>query len=170
MTKPSEHDVRAFLGAHYQEPISNFHAIIAPADGNWLYYIGSVQRAQSPACGEYVVAGSGAEFFTRMAAQMTPSESVVPPELEALRIASDLMAQEIITGAPVRASFGGGYEVFFAGEQGFERVDDVIHIFRAVKVWASNHIEIGDYPRVIRQWYDGPNYASLLSRPPNNKS
>jgi hypothetical protein len=163
---PTEDDVRGLLDAHYQEPISDFHAMIVPARGDWLYTIGPVQREQSRACGEYAVAGTGTEIFTRMAAQMLPSEGVVPPELEALRISNELMAQEFVTGAPVRASFGGAYEILYAGEEGFVRVDDVIHIFRLVKVWSSDKIEIYPGPHVIRQWYDGSQLCiASLSNP-----
>jgi hypothetical protein len=101
-----------------------------------------------------------------MATQMLPSEGVIPPELEALRIANELMAQEIVTGAPVRASFGGAYEILYAGEEGFERVDDVIHIFRLVKVWSSDKIEIHQGPHVARQWYGGDQLCiASLSNP-----
>jgi hypothetical protein len=163
---PSENDVRGLLDAHYRELISNFHAIIAPAVGDWFYTIGAVQRSQSPVFSDYAVAGSGTEIFTRMAAQMLPSEGVVPPELETLRLANELMAQEIVTGAPVRASFGGAYEILYAGKEGFERVDDVIHIFRFVKVWSSDKIEIHQGPHVTRQWYDGDQLCvASLSNP-----
>jgi hypothetical protein len=143
------------LEEHYREPIPNFQAIIAPATGDWFYIIGMVKRAQSAACGEYVVAGSGADIFARMATEMRPSEGIIPPELEALRIANELMAQEFITGAPVRASFGGAYEIFYASEDGFQRVDDVMHIFRFVNALPSRKVEIYQGPHVTRQWYDG---------------
>lgn len=163
---PSEDDVRGLLDAHYQGPIPNFHAMIVPSYGDWFYNIGTVHRSQSAACGEYAVAGRGTDIFTRMATQMLPSEGLVPPELEALRIANELMAQEFITSAPVRASFGGAYEILYAGEKGFERVDDVIHIFRAIKVSSSDKIEIHQGPHVTRQWYDGQQLcAASLSNP-----
>jgi hypothetical protein len=166
MPNPSEDDVRGLLGAHYREPISDFHAMIVPASGDWFHNVGPVQREQSLACGEYAVAGTGAEIFRQMATQMLPSEGVVPPELEVLRMANELMAQEIVTGAPVRAAFGGAYEILHAGEEGFERVDDVMHIFRLVKVWSSEKVEIYQGPHVIRQWYDGPQLCiASLSNP-----
>jgi len=163
---PSEDDVLGLLKAHYQEPILDFHAMIVPANKDWYYAIGTVQRSQSPACGEYAVAGSGTDIFTRMATEMTASEGIVPPELEALRISNELMAQEFITGAPVRGSFGAAYEIFYAAEEGFERVDDVMHIFRFVKACSSDKIEIIQGPHVTRQWYDGSQLCvASLSNP-----
>lgn len=163
---PSEDDVRGLLDAHYQEPVPNLRAIIALADGDWFYCIGKVDRSQSPACGEYAIGGSGAEIFARMATEMLPSKGVVPPELEALRIANELMAQEFITGAPLRASFGGAYEIFCTGKEGFERVDDIMHMFRWVKARCADEIEIYQGPHVTRQWYEGSQLCvASLSNP-----
>jgi hypothetical protein len=166
MSSPSEDDVRGLLHAHYREPTPKLHAIIVPASGDWFYTIGAVQKNQSPGCGKYIVAGRGGEIFMEMANQMLPSDGVVPPELEALRIANDFMAQEMITGAPVRALFGGAYEILYhAGDEGFNRVDDVMHIFRVVRVLSEDKIEIHQGPHVTRQWYDGSQLcvASLSS-------
>ena len=155
MSSPSEDDVLGLLDAHYREPIPKLHAIIVPASGDWVYTIGAVQ-----------VAGTGSEIFMEMAHQMLPSAGVIPPELEALRIANDFMAQEMITGAPVRALFGGAYEILYhASNEGFNRVDDVMHIFRFVRVLSEDKIEIYQGPHVTRQWYDGSQLcvASLSS-------
>lgn len=163
---PSEDDVRGLLDAHYREAIPNFHAMIVPASGDWLYNIGAVQRNQSLGCGEYFVAGTGREIFTEMVSRMLPSDGIVPPELEALRIANDFMAQEMITGEPVRALFGGAYEILYhAGDEGFNRVDDVMHIFRFVRVLSEEKTEMYQVPHVTRQWYDGSQLcvASLSS-------
>jgi hypothetical protein len=167
MSNPSEDDVRGLLVAHYREPIPKLHAIIVPASGDWLYTIGRVERNQSPACGEYRVAGTGTEVFEQMATEMLPSYETVPPELEALRIANDFMAQELITGTPVRALFGGAYEVLYhSSDDGFKRVDDVMHIFRFVRVLSEDKIEIYQGPHVIRQWYDGSQLCvASLSNP-----
>jgi hypothetical protein len=154
-SSPSEDDVRGLLDAHYREPIPGLHAIIVPASGDWLYNIGAVQRNQSPGCGEYFVAGSGSEIFTKMATQMLPSEGIVSPEHEALRIANQCMTNEFFDGEPIRALFGGAYEILYAGEEGFQRVDDLMHIFRLVQVASSNQVRIIQGPHVIRQWYSG---------------
>jgi hypothetical protein len=74
MSSPSEDDVRGLLDEHYREPIPRLHAIVVPASSDRLFYIGAVQRNESPGCGEYLVAGTGAEIFTQMANQMLPSE------------------------------------------------------------------------------------------------
>jgi hypothetical protein len=166
MSSPSEDDVLGLLDAHYREPIPKLHAIIVPASGDWFYTTGTVQRNQSSGCGEYIVAGTGTEIFTEMAHQILPSDGVIPPELEALRIANDFMAQEMITGAPVRSLFGGAYEILYhASNEGFNRVDDVMHIFRFVRVLSEDKIEIYQGPHVTRQWYDGSQLcvASLSS-------
>jgi hypothetical protein len=167
MSSPSEDDVRGLLDAHYREPIPQLHAIIVPASGDWFYTIGEVQRKHSSGCGEYIVAGTGAEIFMEMANQMLPSDGTVPPELDALRLANEFMAQEFITGAPVRALFGGAYEILYhAGDEGFNRVDDVIHIFRFVRVLSEDKIEIYQGPHVTRQWYDGSQLCvASLSNP-----
>jgi hypothetical protein len=156
MSSPSEDDVLGLLYAHYREPIPKFQAIIVPASGDRLYTIEAVQRNQSSGCGEYIVGGTGSEIFTEMVHQMLPSDGVIPPELEALRIANDFMAQEMITGAPVRTLFSGAYEILYhATNEGFNRVDDVMHIFRFVRVLSDDKIEIYQGPHVTRQWYDG---------------
>jgi hypothetical protein len=56
--------------------------------------------------------------------------------------------------SPLRAAFGSGYEVIFRGQNGFERVDDVLHVFALVRVLGSR-LEIEHYPYAIRQWYEG---------------
>ena len=152
-SSPSEDDVRGLWDKYYGKPIPGLHAIIVPASGDWLYNIGVVQKNQSPGCGEYFVAGTGAAIFTKIATKMIPSEGT--PEHEALRIASEFMAYEFLDGGPIRALFGGAYEILYVGEKGFQRVDDVMHIFRLVQVVSSNQIKIIQGHHVIRQWYSG---------------
>jgi hypothetical protein len=60
------------------------------------------------------------------------------------------MAREIAIGDPVRLGFGGAYEVLYLGSNGFERVDDVMHVWATI----SSTYEISLYPHATRQWYE----------------
>jgi hypothetical protein len=64
------------------------------------------------------------------------------------------MVREVVTGEPIHAQFGGAYEVLYRGPNGFERVDEVMHMFALVKV-LPNDTEIYHYPHATRQWYEG---------------
>lgn len=149
-----ESDIVAFLEEFYRQRIPNFHAIIIPAHQDWFYQIGDVSRSISLFAGEYAVAGSGREIFRKMMDQMTPNEAGrLAPDFDGLRISSELLAQEIATGAPFHSLFGGAYEVLYRGLNGFERVDDVLYIFALAKV-VPDAIVISHYHHVIRQWYE----------------
>ena len=85
---------------------------------------------------------------------MTPREdATLAPDIDGLRIANDFMAQEGVTGEPIREKFGGAYEVLYCGPKGFERVDEVMHVFALARVLQTD-IEILHYPHVTRQWYE----------------
>ena len=148
----NEEALVGFLEAHYRQPVSNFWAIIVPSNNaNRFYYIGKVYRSSSPFAGEYLVAGQGQTIFKDMVDVMRPEEES-PPDVAGLRILNDLTAREIVTGEPLRAAFGGAYEVLYLSPNGFERVDDVMHAFALVKV--STNIDVSHYSFVMRQWYE----------------
>lgn len=151
----SEDDLVQFLDAHYSKPVENFHAIIAPANQGWYYKIGTVNQSTSAFAGEFAVAGSGGQAFTRLMEEMTPRpECTVRPDVDGLRIASEFMAREILTSEPIEFQFGGAYEVLYCGQKGFERLDEVMHIFALVTVLDSTY-EISHYSHATRQWYEG---------------
>jgi hypothetical protein len=144
-----------FFQAHYPNGPGALSAIVATIDGDWVGYIGHVECGGSKFCGEFAVAGTGKEIFKSMANRMPQRERTdVLADIDGLRFANDLLAQEIISGQPLRAAFGSGYEVIFRGQNGFERVDDVLHVFALVRVLGSR-LEIEHYPYAIRQWYEG---------------
>ena len=88
-----------------------------------------------------------------MVKEMPPrQEGVLEPALDALRIASDLLAREIITKDTIFSGFGGAYEVLYQGPGGFERVDDVMHALARINL---KTMEIGHYSHPLRQWYEG---------------
>ena len=101
------------------------------------------------------MAGSGAAIFRSMVADMeAPEGEEIVADIDGLRIANDMMAREIATGETWRSAFGAGYEVLYRGTVGFERVDDVLHIFSLVQV-SDADVEILYYPHALRQWYEG---------------
>jgi len=144
----------SFCDTYYGQRVPNFWAIIVPSNNeNWYVTIGDVYRSHSSFAGEYLVAGTGQRIFRDMVdAMQSPESAIVPPDVAGLRIANDLSAREIVTGEPLRCAFGGAYEVFFPGPDGFERVDDVMHAFALVKV--STDIDVHHYSFVMRQWYE----------------
>jgi hypothetical protein len=151
----TDEGLKSFLDTYYRIPVPNFSAIIAPSSTNWFYNIGTAYRSHSAFAGDYVAAGSGVEIFKDMVDRMKPSErGEVAPDMDGLRVANDLMAREINTGEPLHAQFGGSYEVLYRGPNGFERVDDALHVFALAKVQEHN-IEISHYPHAMRQWYEG---------------
>jgi hypothetical protein len=144
-----------FFQAYYPNGPSGLSAIVATIDSDWVGHIGHVECGASEFCGEFAVAGRGAEIFKSMATRMPQRENPdVLADIDGLRFANDLLAQEIITGQPLRAAFGSGYEVIFRGQSGFDRVDDILHVFALVRVLGSR-LEIEHYPHAIRQWYEG---------------
>ncbi len=149
-----EDDLERFLSDDYSEHIPNFHAIIAPADQDWLYSLGDVDSSFSSFAGHYFVAGTGKQLFRDMVDRATPREDSNPlADIDALRIANDLMMQEIVTGGPTQDAFGGAYEMLYHGPTGFERVNDVLHCFTLARVYVDR-IDIIHYPHVTRQWYE----------------
>jgi hypothetical protein len=151
---PTHNNVQQFLDAHYREVIPNFCAIVAPAGANWFYCLGNVQRGESPACGEYAVAGSGAKVFQSLAGETRYLEGDESPDLTALRLTNELLTKEISTGETIDSNFGAGYEIFYRGVRGFERVDDVMQLFSQITVDDKSNFEVSHYPHPTRQWYE----------------
>lgn len=150
----NEDSADAFLRTYYQEaPPRPFHAILAPSAEHWLYRIGDVSLGEAQCCGQYAVAGSGLNMFVELVHNM---RSRTTPEVRAdadgLKIANDLLAREIADGSTILSGFGCGYEIFYRGANGFDRVDDIEHYFALATV-LENTIEISHYPHTIRQWY-----------------
>jgi len=152
----NEEALVTFLEAHYRQPVPDFSAIIVPGNNaNRISTIGEVYRSSSSFAGEYLVAGRGRTIFKDMVDVMRPEESA--PDVAGLRIVNDLTAREIVTGEPLRAAFGGAYEVLYLSPNGFERVDDVMHAFALVKV--STNIHVSHYSFVMRQWYENDQFC-----------
>ena len=152
-TVVDEDSLEKFLSDNYSQHVSDFHAIIAPADQGWLYKLGEVDRAFSRFAGDYAVAGTGKQLFRDMVDRAAPrSDSNPAADMDGLRIANDFMMLEVETGEPTRAAFGAAYEVLYRGPTGFERVDDVLHCFVKVYLDGINFIH---HPHVTRQWYKG---------------
>jgi len=152
-TSPTNADVDRFLELHYRDPIENFHAIIAPAEGNWCYRLGNIQKGESLSWGSYLVGGSGAEIFREIVDQTLRREGTA--DLVALKLANDLLVREIGTGQTIDAGFGAGYEVLCRDVSGFVRLDDVMHFFTQVRVNNGVDLKVSHYPHVLRQWYEG---------------
>jgi hypothetical protein len=150
----NEDDLLTFLDAHYREWVTNFHVIIATANQGWFYKLGDVTRSISPFAGDYAVPGPGSHLFRNVVDQMPPrTGNALAPDMDGLRIASDLMAKEIVTGEPIHAQFGGLYEVLYQCPSGFMRVDDVMHFFVSANVLQTG-IDILHHPHPTRQWYE----------------
>jgi hypothetical protein len=155
---PSEDEMRLFLDAHYHDRVEGLSVIMVSALTPIYFMVGSVVRSSAPFAGEYAVAGTGKEILVNMVNEMQPREDeALSPAMDALRIANDLLAREIVTKDTIWNGFSGAYEVLYQGPKGFERVDDVMHAFASVNL---NTMEIGHYPHALRQWYEGDNYAS----------
>jgi hypothetical protein len=153
---PTQDSVLQLLEAHYRVSIPNFWAIIAPATENWYYILGDVQKGASPSCGEYAVAGTGTSIFRGLVNETRLREGdILSTDLTALRLANELLAREIITGETIHALFGGGYEVLYRDSHGFQRIDDVLHIFSQIFVTNDGFCEnFLLYAHQIRQWYE----------------
>ena len=168
-TPVTEEDMVAFLEAHYRRPIPNFFALIA-STAHWFYKLGNVYQSESAFAGVYAVAGTGADIFRSTVDRMLPSEQgKTEADVDGLRLASDLMAREIVTGDTIAARFGGSYKVLFNGPTGIERVDDVLHVFAAAEV-CPNTIEISHYPHATRQWYRGNSTVHCILLDPGDSS
>jgi hypothetical protein len=153
--EPTAEGMANFIDVHCRTPIPNFWAILVPAAEPWFYKFGAIYQSTSSFAGEYAVAGSGTGIFKNLVnrGQMS-ARTEARPDIDGLCIANDLMAQEIVTGATLKAEFGGAYEIFYHGQRGFERIDDIIHYFILAKV-ESDTIHILHYSNGIRQWYEG---------------
>lgn len=165
----SPDDVVAFKGSLDVETIAGVAGIIVPAETNWTYNFGDSFRGNSPNFGQYTVAGTGAEMFRHGAKQpvgVLLSDGEPPPIFVGLTIANDLLAQEIWSGAPIDSLFGGAYEVIIGGEKGFEKADDIVHLFASVSESSPGNIDVVAYPHLYRQWYEGDSLmVSSMSTP-----
>jgi hypothetical protein len=151
----SHEDMRQFLHAHYRTQDRCLQAIMAPAHKDWLYVLGDVQKAESTLCGQYAVAGSGANVFRAIADEAHHREGdTVTPDLTALWLASDLMAREITAGQTIYSGFGAGYEVLYRDVHGFKRIDDIVHVFTRIETDNFDKLGFALYPHLIRQWYE----------------
>jgi hypothetical protein len=161
---PTQDAVGQFLDAHYREVIPDFCAIVAPAGENWLYVLGNVQRGESPSCGTYAVAGTGAKVFQELAGEARYHEGDESPDLTALRLTNDLLTKEISTGETINSNFGAGYEILYRGVRGFERVEDVMHFFSRITVDNKGDFQVSHYPHATRHWYEDDRLCRLRRR------
>jgi len=152
----TEESIVGFLDTFYREPVPDFQVIIVPLTASYFYKIGKVQSGTSPLVGEYMVAGSGASLFVEMIGMWSElAGNMRAPDVYTLRMVSDFMARELGPAVePIQAGFGGAYEILYHGLHGFQRVDDVMHLFTSVQITADvGRVHL--YPHVTRQWYEG---------------
>jgi hypothetical protein len=74
------------------------------------------------------------------------------PEVHALNLCSEFLAREIYLNQTILAQFGAGFELLVPGPNGYQRIDDIMHIFVTKDV--DNLSNARPYPHVIRQWYE----------------
>jgi len=155
--EPDPEDVELFIQALDLYDAQPFSGILAPAATEWMYGIGKFRKGTSSALGSFVVAGSGSDLFVHAAEQVVGTAMIPghnPPDIEALKIANDFLAQEIWAGTPIENLFGGAYEVLVRGPLGYERVNDVIHVFASVSPDERRNLTVTPHPHVLRQWYE----------------
>ena len=151
--RPTEDEMRQFLSACCHDLTEGLWVIMVSALTPVYFMVGSVVHASAPFVGEYTVAGNGKEIFISMVNEMPArEEGGLEPAMDALRIASDLLAREIVTKDTIISGFGGAYEVLYQGPGGFERVNDVMYALARVNL---KTMDIGHYSHALRQWYEG---------------
>jgi hypothetical protein len=162
----NEETIARFVKEYLPSPVGNFGALIVPSGTDWFYALGDVTQSSSSFAGEYAAAGEGTKLFQRVVTLLSPRDNnTIAPHVDGLRLANDLLAYEINTAETIRSRFGGGYEVFFEGRQGFEKVNDVIHFFTSAGRTGPTELTLSHYTHATRQWYEGNRLciASLAS-------
>lgn len=146
-----------FLSTYYNEP--------ADISAFFVWYGGCAHfghppyiRGETKHYGKYLAAGSGRERFAELIngsqgqlGKLTMAEDL--PEIHALNLCSEFLAREIYLNETILSQFGGGFELLVPGPEGYQCVDDIMHIFVTKRV--DDPSDTRPYPHVIRQWYEG---------------
>ena len=109
----------------------------------------------------------GSPVFDWLVTNFIPrTSSQIAPDIDALRVASELLAREINFGETLKRKFGAGFEVLYTDQNGWTKVDDVMHMFGNIIVNNDPNLQVQFYPHVLRQWYEDDRlYIASLSTP-----
>ena len=151
----NKNSLNQFLSYYYKEPeeISAFFVWY----GGFAHFGIPCRSGETKHYGKYLAAGTGAELFAELindphgqTGELTMAEDL--PEVHALNLCSELLAREIYFNQTVLSQFGAGFELLVPGPNGYQCVDDIMHIF------VTKHVDdLSDtrfYPHVMRQWYE----------------
>jgi hypothetical protein len=107
--------------------------------------------------GKYLSAGSGAKLFAEVISdsqlpvgKLTMVEDL--PDVHALNLCSVFLAREIHLNQTILSQFGAGFELLVPGPNGYQYIDDIMHIFVTKRV--DDLSDTRFHPHVIRQWYE----------------
>jgi hypothetical protein len=144
-----------FLATYYKEPeeISAFFAWY----GGFAHFGIPCISGKTKHYGKYRAAGSGANLFAELingsqgqVGRLTMAEDL--PEVHALNLCSEFLARETYLNQTILSQFGGGFELLVPSPKGYQRIDDIMHIFVDKDVADLSTTRF--YPHVIRQWYE----------------
>jgi hypothetical protein len=151
----TEQTVDDFLDALYYEHIPDFCAMLVPSKHSWVRVIGNVPKKHCSFAGEYRAAGTGSPVFDWLVTNFIPrTGQQTAPDIDALRIASELLAREINFRETLKRQFGAGFEVLYVDQNGWTRVDDVMHVFGNIFVNDNSILPVKYHPHLLRQWYE----------------
>jgi hypothetical protein len=169
----SHAQIMEFAGHYYQGKAVEFTALIVASYGDSYTMCqfgdkrGEILEGDSPAYGKYYAAGSGAEYFSTIMNYKAPEGAVGPaqaPRSNVLTLCNHLLARELYFGDTFKANFGGAFEVIYLTQNGFQRLDNIQHVFLTVDTLdGKTNVQISPY--VIKQWYRGDCLCILSTAP-----